>query len=305
MITLLPPLPMPAQPGDPRQGPQPGQGGDGNLFEQVLASIGGAPPIDAAPPVSVGAATGPAAVLTDPLPVRTLPTGETHELAPVAAIFDQFGFFGHASGLGTPGEGGPLLAVWPGGLANVPTTTPEAPGAPSSEPQPLDTVPSIVPPGHPVYAPPEPQSRGVSQAEPVARPASPLASAPAEGPDPIPAPAVMDGQAVRMPPRALPAATSLPVAELAANDEEGPAAPLASRSAPRRAPPGACARVEIALHELEQGLHIAARIDGLDEGERRRMHDEIVSLLAEHGVSARSIQISGRPMPRVRQGNPT
>jgi hypothetical protein len=46
------------------------------------------------------------------------------------------------------------------------------------------------------------------------------------------------------------------------------------------------------MRELEQGIHIAARAEGLDPAERARLHDEIAALLARHGLSARSIRIS-------------
>jgi len=49
--------------------------------------------------------------------------------------------------------------------------------------------------------------------------------------------------------------------------------------------PAARAAVQVVLHELEQGLHIAAR------PERIRLHDEIAALLASHGLSARSVRI--------------
>jgi len=49
--------------------------------------------------------------------------------------------------------------------------------------------------------------------------------------------------------------------------------------------------VQVAIHALEQGLHIAARVERLDAGERERLRGDIASLLARHGLSARDIQI--------------
>ena len=55
---------------------------------------------------------------------------------------------------------------------------------------------------------------------------------------------------------------------------------------------GAKSAVRVALHALEQGLHVAAQVEGLDATDLEQLRVEIISLLARHGLSARSIRIS-------------
>ncbi len=66
---------------------------------------------------------------------------------------------------------------------------------------------------------------------------------------------------------------------------------------------GARAPLQLVLHALEHGLHVAARVDALDESDRIRLHDEIAALLARHGLAARSIRIAApvaRALPEER-----
>jgi hypothetical protein len=49
----------------------------------------------------------------------------------------------------------------------------------------------------------------------------------------------------------------------------------------------------VVLRELEQGLHVAARVERLDPAERERLRDEITALLARHGLTPRSVRIEG------------
>lgn len=68
-----------------------------------------------------------------------------------------------------------------------------------------------------------------------------------------------------------------------------------AKSPARRLPehdPGAKSAVRVALHALEQGLHVAAQVEGLDATDLEQLRVEIASLLARHGLSARSIRIS-------------
>lgn len=86
--------------------------------------------------------------------------------------------------------------------------------------------------------------------------------------------------------------TSFAVASPVSNEVEIPAEP--AKAIVRRAfirEPAARSAVQVVLRELEQGLHVAARTDALDEPERLRLHDEIAALLASHGLSARSVRI--------------
>jgi hypothetical protein len=89
-----------------------------------------------------------------------------------------------------------------------------------------------------------------------------------------------------------PLATPVPIRGVAVDgDAEAEAArPLQRRFAIRE--PASRTPVQVAICELEQGLHVAARVEGLDATERLRLHDEISALLARHGRSARSIRVS-------------
>ncbi|MBO9714802.1 hypothetical protein [Sphingomonas sp.] len=70
-----------------------------------------------------------------------------------------------------------------------------------------------------------------------------------------------------------------------------PGAPLQQRARPRSA--AAEQSVQVAVHELERGLHVAAFAGSLGEGQAERLHVEIAALLSRHGLAARSIRIHG------------
>ena len=74
-------------------------------------------------------------------------------------------------------------------------------------------------------------------------------------------------------------------------------APAESSRTPRAHDPRPAARalsaLRVVLRELEQGLHVTARVDRLDPAERERLRDAITALLARHGLSPRSVRIEG------------
>lgn len=45
--------------------------------------------------------------------------------------------------------------------------------------------------------------------------------------------------------------------------------------------------IHVAMRAVEQGLAVSARVEGLDEVERRQLRDEIAALLGRHGLAAR------------------
>ena len=55
------------------------------------------------------------------------------------------------------------------------------------------------------------------------------------------------------------------------------------------------------MRELEQGIHVAARAEGLDAAERVRLHEEITALLARHGLTPASVRISAPGRIRTSQ----
>jgi hypothetical protein len=85
-------------------------------------------------------------------------------------------------------------------------------------------------------------------------------------------------------------AAPAPIEEAEAAD---PAAPLERRA--HRPTAAARSALHVALRELESGLQVAARVEGLDEAERHQLRDEIAALLGRHGLSAARIRINAMP----------
>jgi len=240
MIGPLPQLPFPSQPGPP--GPPATDRRSPDLFEQLLADA------------EASLATGPA--LTDPSPGES--PLDKREADPVAAVFDEFGFFGRAGLLGTQRE--PVVAAEPSGapvpvddIAQPPTATAGSAPAPS---RPELTHPTSLPATLPFAEPARVRPRAASSLPGTVRGIAGIESAP--------------------------------------RDVESDEARTVSRS-PTSRPPTAHSPLQVALHELETGIRVAARVDSLDESERKRMREEIVRLLAEHGLTASDLRISGRP----------
>lgn len=53
--------------------------------------------------------------------------------------------------------------------------------------------------------------------------------------------------------------------------------------------------IQVAVHEAEHGLQVAAYVAGLDEAERRQLHEAIAALLARHGLRPAHIRINVTP----------
>ncbi len=286
MIAPLPPQPAPTKPVDPANA-KPDPIGEGDSFAEILTAaaaavptprIPGPPTLDhgpavvnivdierepvaaiqspAQPPVEAPEQTPLQAGLTDPTGADEAP--RTDRPQPAARIFNQDGFFGAS-------VDAPLSDVVSADAAHAQAE----PGIPSA------AVTSALRPGI-VLGTALPSAAGGT----ISR-----------SPMPIGAPsAAILSHANRLPPG--PLATPLPTPGIAI---DGDAEVEAARPLPRRfamREPGARAPVQVAIRELEQGLHVAARVEGLDAAERVRLHDEISALLARHGRSARSIRLS-------------
>lgn len=83
-------------------------------------------------------------------------------------------------------------------------------------------------------------------------------------------------------------------AALVEGEEAEPLAPVQRRVF--RGLPGTQSTLHVALSEVERGLQVAVRINGLDDAERRQLRDEIAALLGRHGLSAGPIQIYSMPL---------
>lgn len=277
MIALLPPQPGPSKPVDPTSAaPNPR---DGDSFADILAAaasavqtprISGPPTLDHGPAVvhifdleqeRIALAQTPAqtpvqAGLTDPTDANEEPRADW--LRPAARIFNQDGFFGASvdAPLSDAVSADALRTQAEPGIPSVAAT----PALPSSI-APVATLPSTAAsttPGSP--------ARTGSASAAILPPAHRLAAGPLATPLPMRGIAV-DGDA-----------------------EAEVVRPMLRRFVMRE--PAARTPVQVAIRELEQGLHVAARVEGLDAAERLRLHDEISALLARHGRSARSIRLS-------------
>jgi hypothetical protein len=77
-----------------------------------------------------------------------------------------------------------------------------------------------------------------------------------------------------------------------AGEGEGPQATTRPVSGLRVRATAARSPVALAMHAIENGLHVAARLEALDDADRARLRDGIAALLARHGLAAKSIQIN-------------
>lgn len=287
MIAPLPPQPGLPQPVDP-SGAKPDPRGEGDAFAEILAAaaaavpaprVPGPPAIEHGPavvrisdiepgepvePVDAAAVQVPAqlparapdqAGLTDPASEIEAPRPDQPQ--PAARIFNQDGFFG-ASIDAAPVDpaAAPAVAIPPGAAAG---------------------------PALPPRETPAPVEMPITELRPVAAGAMPAQSASVSSAAVLP-------RLSRVQPTPLSTlAAARPVA-LETEGDAGPVKPISRRFTLRE--PSARAAVQVAMRELEQGVHVAARAEGLDAAERVRLHDEIAALLARHGLSARSIRIS-------------
>ncbi len=261
--------PLLPQPGPPPLDPaaaRPDPRGEGDAFAEILAAAAVAVPAPGPTGLRPVLEHGPAVMtiadlvaepaqagLTDPA-IQPAAAASADQPQPAARIFNQDGFFG--ASIDAPGTAETRAA----------RPQPEIPlaAAPLQAGQPIASAPASL--------------QSVATGEIVQAPAAPAAPA-------VPAPALprAAGQ-----PGLLAPAVRTPI--LDADTEAEPLQPLARRLVTRE--PAARAAVQVAMRELEQGIHVAARAEGLDAAERVRLHDEIAALLARHGLSARSIRIS-------------
>lgn len=181
------------------------------------------------------------------------------ESAPLAHRFNQNGFFGHA---GETPELAVTLAREDAGPAEP--WNPAAPAGQVAGPRPDVAV----------------STRGSAGTISRSDAAQGLAMR-AAGAGPDSAEARPTGAAVAAP---------APIEEAEAAD---PAAPLERRA--HRPTAAARSALHVALRELESGLQVAARVEGLDEAERHQLRDEIAALLGRHGLSAARIRINAMP----------
>jgi hypothetical protein len=195
---------------------------------------------------------GEIAAITDP--AATLDPVTEPQLRPAARVFNRDGFF---ASFATVDAGGGEMRVTEA-LVQVP---PLAVDIAQTPPAPLESAePGIAPKAS-------------------ARPATPAAAhrrAAVRTPLAAPRPAIQ---------------TEIPTAARLLDEEQVQAPDPAGPTRSRRS--GASrAAVQIALHEIENGLHVAALAQGLDEADRLRLHDEIAALLSRHGYAPRSIRVA-------------
>ncbi len=73
------------------------------------------------------------------------------------------------------------------------------------------------------------------------------------------------------------------------------AAPAAPAKAPR--PDAASSAISVAVHAVEQGVRVVARLGRLEPHERDRMRAEIAGLMASHGYAPREISVRAAKRP--------
>lgn len=262
MITPLPQSnvtpPDPRGPGDSRNAGDPG-----DLFARLLGVEEFASSIPLPP------SGDPRTALAMPEPAIDQREGmEGDAPAPLAQVFNQEGFFGHAF-LNTDATAGKLGAepIACDTLAGVSLSDRGMPAA------------AGLPAGAPVQAGMVPPSQIL---------ASPQALAAAGG---------EDGSGLH--------ASPVPAQSPGAST---PSAPEAEGEAPEvhplrrllRAAAGAQSPVQVAISEGELGLHVTARLAGLEESERRQLRQAITALLARHGFRADHIQINAMPIRGIK-----
>jgi len=276
--------PLPPQPGTPPVDPagaRPDPKGEGDAFAEILAAaaalaIGPAPHLPGPMPLEHGPAMAAVADLMAPEPVgKPAPvaglTDPAAELAkrdrpdqplPVARIFNQDGFFGASV------DASAVPGVASDTIPSAPSTPLQARTAPMSGLHQADRPLEAEQPPSPV------EMMSAPPASPVCAGAAPVAIPQRTGPA---APRLLANPVIRV---------QIPEAETELDSTQ----PLTRRFTLREPSPRAA--VQVAMRALEQGVHVAARAEGLDAAERVRLHDEITALLARHGLSARSIRIS-------------
>lgn len=258
MTMILPPANPRPQPSEPLHADGPETAGKGDAFAEILAMGVGRLPGPAPIP-----GHGPEIVAVPPEWLDALPPAaaavafadpESREISEQAQRFNQDGFFGCMKPMGERAA-----------KEAIATVLPLRPGADVSV-APVKVVEIDRSRGDIIL------SRGASGV-PTGR----------AGMVALPIIDVGGGRAAPL------AAPSIMLPEQGEETFEASAAPARR---PLRARLSGQASVHVVLRELEQGLHVAARVDGLEESDRERLHEEIVGLLARHGLSARQVAIA-------------
>ena len=77
-------------------------------------------------------------------------------------------------------------------------------------------------------------------------------------------------------------------------DEHSADPPIAKTARRLRSTPLASTPVAVAIHAIERGMQVVARLDAAAESERAALADEIAALLASHGYAPARIIVTGR-----------
>lgn len=209
----------------------------------------------------------PTTAMTDPVPAE----GDAAQ-GLAAQVFNEHGFFGTGTAQGSAGEPSPVdEALSPGtpAIAQSPVEPGMSPTSNALRAAPLDRQP------------PPPAALLRSTFAPNLRLAASGAKPAVSGPPPT-EPTIRPLDAARR----TTSASSI------------------SRAAAVRPAPAQTSPIAVALRQGEGGLGVVVRLDGLKDAERARLNEEIVALLARHGLTAADITISAPASPQSgRQGD--
>ncbi len=247
---------------DGRRGPNDTSDGglSADLFAQLLGGAAQAPGQELAGTGGEVAAEGAPALPSLPVPTASAESRKQPPAAPIARVFNQDGFFGHAGGVGS--EAVPLPGIEPPAAP-----MPDVPGAAGERPEDATMAQErmrALAPGTALARSPHAETHA-ARSRPF-RATVPIASLDQAEPGPAPT----------------------------EPEEPQPSAPVTRRQLREFA--AARSPLRVAVSEIEQGLQVAARVDGLDETERRQLRDEIAALLARHGLSPARIDIFAAPL---------
>jgi hypothetical protein len=254
MISPLPPSAVPASDtrgsGDTKDRQAPS-----SLFAQLLEE-GEAVPSAGAGEVQVA--------LTIPESAIREGHGTEQSPAPLARVFNQDGFFGHAALVGEAGgDARDTKTVAPGALDGTPM-----PGVAlrMEADRPGQGMPLAAAGGRAAHTP---APAHISRAH----------AARGCGGTAIASPALFEAGFISLP-----------------FEPEGAAGKVPARHRLLRAAMDGQSPVQVAISEAEQGLRVTAHVAGLEETERRQLREAITALLARHGLRAEHIQINATPI---------
>lgn len=257
MISPLPQSVVPASdtrgPGDTKDTQAPS-----GLFAQLL---GEGEAGSSGPPAGAG---GVQVALTIPQSAIGEGQGAGESPAPLARVFNQDGFFGHAS----------LVAEAGGDARDTQTVAPDA-----LDGTPIQGGALRMGADWPVQGMPLAAGGGRAVHALVPTHISRVQAARGGGSNAIASPVLLEAET-----------TSLPF------EPEDAAGEVPARHRLLRAAMAAQSPVQVAISEAEQGLRVTAHVAGLEETERRQLRQAITALLARHGLRAEHIQINATPI---------